>query len=94
VRERDNRDRYHATEGANRRTMLYVLTICVSLLSGGCAPNTVAFSSALSCEAARLALRSEFSWARCERRSASTLFDDMDVVEPEPFEDGPAIPAR
>jgi hypothetical protein len=74
--------------------VLYVLTICVSLLSGGCAPNTVAFSSALSCEAARSALKSEFLWARCDRRSALTLFDDVDVVTPEPSEVSPAIPAR
>jgi hypothetical protein len=74
--------------------VFYVLTICASLLSGDCAPQYVAFDNARSCEAARSALRGEFSWARCDRRSALTRFDDGDVVTPEPFEASPAIPAR
>jgi hypothetical protein len=71
--------------------MLYVLTICVSLLSGDCTPNYMAFDSPRSCEAARSALKGEFTWAKCtasDRRSALTH-------EPEPLDDdSPAAPDR
>jgi hypothetical protein len=55
--------------GDPARTVFYVLTICATLLTGGCAENAVAFDSIKACEAARAALKGEFEWARCEPAS-------------------------